>query len=119
VPAIRGECRVLVAAVAPQGWHRDILRRLAGPGDQVAFLVDGRLYDDQPVWQTLSQYYWDRLNRIIGRDAGGALPRGILASPDCDLSAPMWTALGRGRSGSDAAEGSGESGPDNPGLPSS
>jgi hypothetical protein len=97
VPAIREECRVLVAAVAPQGWHRDILRRLAGPTDQVAFLVDGRLYDDQPVWQTIRRHYWNRLNRFVGRDAGSGLPRGILASQGCDLSEPMWTALGNRR----------------------
>lgn len=104
VPAIREECSVLVATVAPQGWHRDILRRLAGPEDRVAFLVDGRLYDDQPVWRTMSRHYWNRLNRIIGRDTGSDLPHGILASQGCDLSAPMWTMLGHRRTGGAAAE---------------
>lgn len=91
----RGDCRALVAAVAPQGWHRDILRRLARPGDRVAFLVGGEVLDDQPVWRTFRDYYWRRLNRFLGREVAGGSVHGVLATPGCDLTAPGWIDLAK------------------------
>jgi len=93
VAAERGACEVLVAGIAPQGWHRDILRRLAREGDQVAFLVNGELLPEQPVWQTFSAYYWARLKRFIGLETPGAPPYGLIMSPPCSLEQPAWAEL--------------------------
>src|SRR5262245_56601890 len=52
LPATKAGCNLRVAEVSPIGWHRDVLARLARPGEQVAFVFDGSVFPVQPVWRT-------------------------------------------------------------------
>jgi hypothetical protein len=90
VTAYKGECRFLLAAVAPQGWDRDIIHRLGAPNDRVFFVVDGEVYEDQPRWRTWIQFYLRRLNRYIGRRLAVRPTLGAIASPECDVRHLAW-----------------------------
>jgi hypothetical protein len=91
--AVAGECRLLVALLSPQGWHRDVIRKLAPPGDQLLFVFDGMTYPTQPVLLTRVHDYWSRFLRY----AGGRPPLrpvlGIVGSPGCALAEMRWSEL--------------------------
>ena len=58
VQATAGDCHLLAVHAAPQGWHRDIVRRMASPQEEVFFVLDGAMNRDQPVWLTWTRHYW-------------------------------------------------------------
>lgn len=91
VQAVTDTCNLLVVAAAPQGWHRDLVHRLAVPGDRVFFVVHGRIYDDQPLWRTWSYHYWRLANHLIGRRLPDHPVFGIVASDTCNLRGLPWT----------------------------
>lgn len=93
VPAVRTECRLRVAIVSPQGWHREVIHRTAPPGSHVFFVVDGTIYQDQPEWRTRVRYYWQRMNGLIGRQLPPALILGVIASPGCEWLDGTWSTL--------------------------
>ena len=88
-----GGCHLLIADVAPQGWHRFILRRLASGGDQVFFVFRGRKYEEQPVWLTRLTAYWAVAVRNVGLNTRVEPVLGIVASPACGLGAMQWGEL--------------------------
>jgi hypothetical protein len=88
-----GECQLLVAEAAYQGWHRDILRRLASAEDQFFFYFRGHKYSDQPVWRTRLSGYQTSFLRNLGLKAPAEPVLGIVASPACDLKAIPWQEL--------------------------
>ena len=83
-----GDCQLLIAAAAPQGWHRYILSRLGSDSDQFFFLFKGRKYRDQPVWLTRLTAYW---NIVTGSQVEPVF--GIVASAACDVDAMRWQEL--------------------------
>ncbi len=93
VQAAAGGCRLLAVFAAPQGWYRDIIRRLAGPQDEVFFVFGGAVYPDQPIWQTWTRHYWRLLNLYAGRRIPAHPVLGIVASRACDLRNLPWQDL--------------------------
>jgi|tagenome__1003787_1003787.scaffolds.fasta_scaffold20850676_1 hypothetical protein len=93
VTATAGDCRVLAVLAAPQGWHRDIVHRLALPHDQGFFVFGGVVYQDQPTWLTRMHEYWRVLNNFAGRKLPVRPVLGIVASPACDLRDIPWREL--------------------------
>jgi hypothetical protein len=88
----RDGCRVLLANVATQGYHRDLIFRLAGSGDKVSFLFRGRAYPDQPGWATWTSHLLSRLRLAPADPAGpgGERVYAVLAAGACDLDASTW-----------------------------
>jgi hypothetical protein len=93
VSAVNGGCYLRVAVVSPQGWHRQVVRRAAPPGSKVFFVIDGRIYQDQPVWRTRASFYWHRMNGLVGSHVATSLLLGVVASPDCDWLNGAWSEL--------------------------
>ena len=93
VPAVAGDCRLLVVLAAPGGWHRDITHRLASPQDQVFFVFDGVMYRDQPKWLPWVHQYWHALNLHVGRKLAARPLLGVVGSPDCDPRVIPWREL--------------------------
>jgi hypothetical protein len=93
VSAHSGGCRLFIAEVAYQGWHRDSVRRLAAPGDQLLFFFRGRMYPDQPVWLTRVSGQWTSVLQNLGLNAPSDPVLGIVASPVCNLNAMPWQEL--------------------------
>ena len=88
-----GGCRLLTVIAAPQGWHRDIIRRSASPGDVILFAFNGATYQDQPTWLTWVHHYWRVLNSHVGRRLATRPVLGVVASPTCDLRDMPWREL--------------------------
>ncbi len=63
--ATRGECRVVVALPASDGYHQDVIRRFAG-SDNLVYLFDGESFVEQPSLRTRFEYYWQRLLSAVG-----------------------------------------------------
>lgn len=95
VPAAAGNCRLLVVLAAPQGWHRDVVRRFASPHDHVFFVFDATVYQDQPMWLPWFHYYWRMLNSDFGRRLPPRPVLGIVASSTCDLRNMPWQELAK------------------------
>lgn len=88
VKATQGECRLLLAVVSPQGWHRTLLMQIAAPHDQVSFVHDGNIYKVQPIWRTAAHDYLGRIWKYAGISTLPAL--GVISSPACDLAMLSW-----------------------------
>ncbi len=88
VKAVRGECRLLLAVVSPQGWHQALLTQIAAPGDNVSFVFDGSVYKAQPIWRTAAHDYLGRILKYAGLNSPPVL--GVISSPACDLAKLPW-----------------------------
>jgi hypothetical protein len=88
-----GKCSLDVYLVSPHGWHRDLLRQLAGPGDASAFMYDKARDQDQPVWTTWLHYDWWRVNELLGRRLPYEPVFGVLWSSACGKDDIPWSAL--------------------------
>lgn len=93
VTAVKGTCHMRVAVVSPHGWHRQVVRHTTPPGSKVFFVVDGRIYEDQPTWRTRAYFYWRRMNGLIGRSLAASLILGVVASPECGWMDNSWSVL--------------------------
>ena len=90
IPALAGECRMLIVLASPQGWKQDVVRQLATPEDQTFFVYNGGRYREQPVWRTLIDYYWRKLYHYVGVKLPPSPLLSIAASPACELSRMPW-----------------------------
>ncbi|MFC7473497.1 hypothetical protein ACFQS7_03980 [Dankookia sp. GCM10030260] len=90
VLATSGGCRLVTVLAAPQGWHRDITHQFASAGDQVFFVFDATIYQDQPKWPPWVHHYWQVLNYYVGRRVPTRPVLGIVASAACDLRGMPW-----------------------------
>jgi hypothetical protein len=88
-----GDCRLVLVNVAPQGWHRNLLGRVASRSDRLLFVFRGRTYADQPVWRTRFYGYWRRIAAAVGWQAQTGMVYGVVASGSCDLNGMRWTEL--------------------------
>src|SRR3954447_21849559 len=93
VPAARDGCSLLVAEVSPEGWHRETLRRMAGPDDRTFFVFGGAVYEEQPIWRSWVRHQWHRLNGLVGRRLAVRPVLGVVARPGCALRAVAWRGL--------------------------
>ena len=78
----RDQCRVQIASVSVQGWHRAIVE-WQGVGKTLIFSAEGRLYQHQPILQPLVTHYMRRLERQVGIAAPPVPVRAIVISPAC------------------------------------
>jgi hypothetical protein len=85
-----GDCRLVLVDVAPQGWYRNLLSRVASPSDQLLFIFRGRPYANQPVWWTRLYGYWSRVAVAIGWQTLPEPVYGVVASRRCDLTRMRW-----------------------------
>jgi hypothetical protein len=100
ISATKGECRVFVALLSPQGWHRHLIRRLTPSGSRLTFYYEGKSYEDQPVRLTRTHDYWSRLLHSLGGSPSPNPVLGIIGLPACELDAIPWKELADGLDGS-------------------
>lgn len=90
VRATAGGCELLAVLAAPEGFHRDIIRRSASEQDRVFFVFDAVAYPDQPMLLTWTHHQWRVLNLRVGRRLPVRPTLGVVASPACDLRGLPW-----------------------------
>lgn len=83
-------CRMLVGIVAPQGWHRDVVRRMAVPGTRLAYVVDGAVGPEQPPWRLRARRIVAMAQRHFGADVPVPAVYAVVAEPGCRLEDLRW-----------------------------
>ncbi|WP_112662157.1 hypothetical protein [Microvirga flavescens] len=78
-----GTCSVLIAPVAPQGWHRSLIAKLAGD-KRVFYVFEGQIYAEQPILRTRAHYYWSKFNRYLGLSPVTRPVIAVIATPGCE-----------------------------------
>jgi hypothetical protein len=78
-----GACRVLIARVAPDGWHRSLVMQIAA-GNQLFYTFGGEVYSEQPVMWTRTYHYWGKLNGYVGLSVPIRPTLAVVASPNCE-----------------------------------
>lgn len=78
----RGDCRVRVADVAPEGWSRAIVAEQTADED-LAYAFDGTFFDEQPVLWTQLEKYRRRLVRYAGFHEPQLSIRAVAVAPSC------------------------------------
>ncbi|MBF9233912.1 hypothetical protein [Microvirga alba] len=76
-------CYVLVAPVAPQGWHQALVAQVAA-GNLLFYFFEGQTYAEQPTMRTRGHYYWRKLNRYLGLSAPDRPVLAAVATPTCE-----------------------------------
>lgn len=59
-------CYLRIARVSPFGHEAELVRRASMVGDRIFYVFRGVEYQEQPVRQTLSNYFWFRFLRELG-----------------------------------------------------
>src|SRR5215469_473911 len=55
VRASRGNCSMVLAEVSPDGSTRDVMRHVATTMDKQFVVFQARVYNEQPVWLTVTE----------------------------------------------------------------
>lgn len=79
---VKGRCKVQVADVSLQGWHRATLEWEAG-GRSLLYSVGGMLYAEQPILKPMVIHYFRRFERYVGVQAPSVRVRAIIIDPQC------------------------------------
>lgn len=93
LPATRADCSLRITEISPFGWHRHVLKQLAGPNEAALFVYRGDLSDSQPLWRTVFDHNWHRLKAYLGVNSPRRPVLGILAARACSLGALPWGEL--------------------------
>jgi hypothetical protein len=82
VYGVKGECKLQIADISLQGWHRSALE-LEAVGRSILYSVGGRLHTEQPILWPMMIHYFRRLERYVGIDAPPPRARAIVIGPGC------------------------------------
>src|SRR4051794_36443390 len=85
-----GSCRVLLASVAAQGWHRDLIFSKASNDNEVAFLFKGQIFSDQPRWKTWTYDKIYKLKRVFDRNLRAERIIAMVISRSCAVDKKLW-----------------------------
>ncbi|MCO5064848.1 MAG: hypothetical protein M9924_10555 [Rhizobiaceae bacterium] len=83
VTGTRGACRVQIANVSPQGWHRNIVE-WASKDRTLIYSAGGSLEPKQPLLGPMAHHYLNRLKRYVGIGAPAVRVRAILFDKGCE-----------------------------------
>jgi hypothetical protein len=95
ITGLRGDCRVQIANVSPQGWHRNIVEWATG-NRLLVYSAQGGLAPQQPLLGPMAHHYLNRLKRYAGFGAPAVRVRAILFDGGCqpnEISAEELAAL--------------------------
>ena len=96
--ASSGSCRILAIRSPAVGWDRDLIRRYAEADDQVFVVFRGRVYSDQPTFQTVADTLWSRFQRELGFTASPSPVFAVVARKDCEADRLPWDKFDPSRS---------------------
>jgi hypothetical protein len=89
---VRDHCKIEIADVSPQGWHRSAVEWQAA-GQVVLYSAQGKLYNQQPILRPMITHYLRRLERYVGINAPQIRVRAIVIGPECSTDAIAPTEL--------------------------
>ena len=93
IRATTGTCRMHVMETSPEGWQRDLIRKRAQATDRVFFIFRGKVYTDQPTWQTATAAWWSRGLQKLGFRRHITPVIAVAASQLCNAERLPWDDL--------------------------
>jgi len=98
ITASSGSCRMIVMRSPALGWDRDLVRRYADAEDQVFVVFRGRIYSEQPTFQTAVDALWSRFQRELGFTASPSPVFAVVARTGCEADRLPWDKFDPSRS---------------------
>jgi len=90
ITANAGSCRLLVIRSPALGWDRDLIRRYAEADDEVFVVFQGRVYANQPTFQTVFNALSSRLLRELGFKSTRSPVFAVVARSGCEADRLPW-----------------------------
>jgi hypothetical protein len=90
IEATAGLCRLQVVLSASRGWHRDLIRTMMKPGEQTFVVFGGKIYPDQPMLLTITDFLWYKLLTKLGIGAHPTPVVTVMAEPNCGADRLAW-----------------------------
>jgi hypothetical protein len=84
-------CRLRVVRVSPLGHQVDLVRKVSAQDQHLFYVYRGSLYRQQPVRQTLMNYFWFRFLRELGLVK--RVPPVLAITASCDAEQLPWANL--------------------------
>jgi hypothetical protein len=91
--ATRGPCSMLVLKTSPYGWRQHMISDLATTTGRAFTVFRGRVYTEQPTWQTLATHLWSRFLRELGLLRHTTPVIAVVAPAACDGERLPWDKL--------------------------
>ena len=93
VEATAGLCQLRVVLSASRGWHRDLIRSMAKPGERIFVVFRGKIYPEQPMLLTVSDFLWYKLLTKIGVGAAATPVMTVMEEPNCGADRLAWNEI--------------------------
>jgi hypothetical protein len=91
--ATKEDCSMIVAEASPDGSTRDVMRNVAATMDQHFVVFRGKIYDEQPIWLTVTEDWWTRYLRKVGISQPEVPPIMVAATSSCAAEQLPWVEL--------------------------
>ena len=91
--ASAGDCRMSVMRASSIGWNSYMIQEIATEGDTVFSVFEGKVYNEQPTWQSTISYRWSRLLRELGIRQHASYVLAVIASASCRAESLPWEEL--------------------------
>jgi hypothetical protein len=85
-----GDCQMSVMRASSLGWNRYMIQGIAADGDSFFFVFEGRVYTEQPTWQSTVSYRWSRLLRELGIRQHASYVLAVVANASCRAESLPW-----------------------------
>lgn len=92
VEARRPTCRLQVVRVSPLGHQMDLVRKASAKYEHIFYVFRGSVYQEQPVRQTLVNYFWFRSLRELG--LATRVPPVLAVATTCAAEQLPWSNMG-------------------------
>jgi hypothetical protein len=87
-------CQMHIALTSSRGWHRDLIRNLTARADRSFVVFAGRIYSEQPIWLTVTDFLWSRFLRGVGINVQSIPIITVMAGPNCNAEGLPWAEVG-------------------------
>jgi hypothetical protein len=93
IRAVNGTCRMRIMMPSYYGADRDLTRSLVAADESLMFVHQGRIYQEQPILQTVWAELWTRSLRKIGVIDHRVPVLAVVAQSQCEAERLPWDQL--------------------------
>jgi hypothetical protein len=91
--AVNGSCLMHGMLILSNGADRDMIRSLVGADENLIFVHQGKVYQEQPVLLAVSAELWGRVLRKLGFTDRREFVLAVVAQRQCDADRLPWDQL--------------------------
>ena len=86
-------CDMKVALTSSRGWHRDLIGQLAAGSAKTFIVFRGRVYDQQPMLLTVTDFLWARFLGGLGLRVHASPVITVMMGANCEAERLPWADL--------------------------